>query len=506
MPAVHPLSGTSTPWRRTRPISTPTSPRKQVVAAPSLFELPARPFTARSLPYDLHSSLHSPRAAPVDALASLDHSMRKALYAFGRRPATASTHRPASAREISAGSGARAAARLCELWPQAKAPPAAPRDTAAAAKGGPATPSAAPSAAPPSDNAPAGAYDDLQGGALVRARLEEITGRPRNRMWEQIMQGWKAKSLMQALRAHIGPLHNLDDSEVAVLLGHSQLHTLKRYAELWRKATPMDSFYVLIRGALRRTTRTGTRQPVGVGAPLAGGAWLREPVYHIDSVLATEASIVLQINVRAVQSDTKLARGAGDCVAREEAEGRERAAGTRGACQLRGRPDQQRWRRLFAPRWACGRPGCRACHAYGSARSRTAVGPPHGRARWCGRLGRAGRGARGASCDGGARIHRHLLRRGEAQRGRLAHVALTYSVGCQRRPAARRWRGGRCSAARAVPQRAVERQSASSFVVDNHVSYGQCPAARHRHDERPPATGRLRSAARRAPAARPARE
>ena len=278
------------------------------MAEPSLFELPARPFTARALPYDLHSSLHSLRAAPVDTLASLDHSMRKALYAFGRRPVTASTHRPASAREVSAGSGARAAARLCELWPQAEAPPAVPRHAPPAAKGGLATPPAAPSAAPPSDIAPAGAYDDLKGWALVRARLEEITGRPRNRMWEQIMQGWKAKSLMQALRTHIGPLHNLDDSEVAVLLGHSQLHTLKRYAELWRKATPMDSFYVLIRGALRRTTRTGARQPVGVGAPLAGGAWLREPVYHIDSMLATEASIVLQINVRAVQSDTKLAR------------------------------------------------------------------------------------------------------------------------------------------------------------------------------------------------------
>ena len=83
---------------------------------------------------------------------------------------------------------------------------------------------------------------------------EAIRFHSSERLWNVALHGWEERKAEAALRELIAPF-GADEAEVALLKRYTQLLTLPRYTQLWRKGARMSSFYVLIRGRVRLSDR-----------------------------------------------------------------------------------------------------------------------------------------------------------------------------------------------------------------------------------------------------------
>ena len=138
-------------------------------------------------------------------------------------------------------------------------------------------------------------------GTVSRDKVKDGGG------WSQVTQNWKDRSVETALR-DLPELEGASDDELLAMAGHSKLLTLPRYGKLWRKRTPMLSFFVLLRGQLRSPASRGAEgRLVPLGSPLCGGAWLENTV-HLDCPAAEQASVLLCVNTTEAKADPLLER------------------------------------------------------------------------------------------------------------------------------------------------------------------------------------------------------
>ena len=142
---------------------------------------------------------------------------------------------------------------------------------------------------------------------------EAIRFHSSERLWNVALHGWEERKAEAALRELIAPF-GADEAEVALLKRYTQLLTLPRYTQLWRKGARMSSFYVLIRGRVRLSGRPA-REHVHLartlpppGSALAGGAWLPSETTHVDSALAEEPSVLLHVKAADARAVPELAR------------------------------------------------------------------------------------------------------------------------------------------------------------------------------------------------------
>ena len=96
--------------------------------------------------------------------------------------------------------------------------------------------------------------DDGRRFAHASSGEEAIRFHSSERLWNVALHGWEERKAEAALRELIAPF-GADEAEVALLKRYTQLLTLPRYTQLWRKGARMSSFYVLIRGRVRLSGR-----------------------------------------------------------------------------------------------------------------------------------------------------------------------------------------------------------------------------------------------------------
>ena len=274
--------------------------------------------------------------APPSRLAALDKSPRKALHACSRRTVSRSLPLPSSTVPTAWLPVADASA--CSAAAASSAPSAAPAaeertislgdvgklDKAKTFRVHDAVKllDAATSAAPTALGGGAGALPSVNPGAskagLWRAALEKSTGeklvrRGSTSMWGDVLRGWEDRSAENALRS-MPEMHDATEAEFAAMRSYTKLLTLARYAHLWRKGAPMNSFYVLLRGRLRAPPGKGDDVPgtarwraphVPTGAHLAGGAWLDQTM-HAECPIAEQACVLLWIRASEAKADPAL--------------------------------------------------------------------------------------------------------------------------------------------------------------------------------------------------------
>ena len=140
-------------------------------------------------------------------------------------------------------------------------------------------------------------------GAVSRDKVKDGGG------WSQVAHNWKdlRKDVEAALR-DLPELEGASDEELHAMAAHSKLLTLPRYGKLWRKRTPMLSFFVLLRGQMRSpASRVAEGRLLPLGSMLCGGAWLESTV-HLDCPVAEKASVLLCVNATEAKADPLLAR------------------------------------------------------------------------------------------------------------------------------------------------------------------------------------------------------
>lgn len=259
------------------------------------------------------SEMHAQHAQHGAALSAVEHGPRKALRAVALRTTTRRLPLPASTAPC------RAAPVPAPEAAPAPAPAPEPTpdddeywfgdDEVAALSG---KPSAGGGSSGGQGGASSGAAQPKPGGnatgksrwgAVSRDKVSDGGG------WSQVAHNWKdlRKDVEAALR-DLPELGGASDEELCAMAAHSKLLTLPRYGKLWRKRTPMLSFFVLLRGQLRSPASRGIEgRLVPLGSMLCGGAWLESTV-HLDCPVAEKASVLLCVNASEAKADPLLER------------------------------------------------------------------------------------------------------------------------------------------------------------------------------------------------------
>lgn len=259
------------------------------------------------------SEMHAQHAQHGAALSAVEHGPRKALRAVALRTTTRRLPLPASTAPC------RAAPVPAPEAAPAPAPAPEPTpdddeywfgdDEVAALSG---KPSAGGGSSGGQGGASSGAAQPKPGGnatgksrwgAVSRDKVSDGGG------WSQVAHNWKdlRKDVEAALR-DLPELGGASDKELCAMAAHSKLLTLPRYGKLWRKRTPMLSFFVLLRGQLRSPASRGIEgRLVPLGSMLCGGAWLESTV-HLDCPVAEKASVLLCVNASEAKADPLLER------------------------------------------------------------------------------------------------------------------------------------------------------------------------------------------------------
>ena len=256
--------------------------------------------------------MHAQHAQHGAALSAVEHGPRKALRAVALRTTTRRLPLPASTAPC------RAAPVPAPEAPQAPPPEPTPDDDeywfgddeVAALSGKPSAAGGGSSGG--QGGASSGAAQPKPGGnATGKSRWGRVS---RDKVtdgsgWSQAAHNWKdlRKDVEAALR-DLPELGGASDDELHAMAAHSKLLTLPRYGKLWRKRTPMLSFFVLLRGQLRSPASRGIEgRLVPIGSMLCGGAWLESTV-HLDCPVAEKASVLLCVNASEAKAEPLLER------------------------------------------------------------------------------------------------------------------------------------------------------------------------------------------------------